>query len=153
MRALWELSRSSQGALRELVPVAGIGAGFTSSEELDVSVEGSWFNKPLHPREEGSTTGLSWEEISGGGCCIWPDPTHQVWLYPSHSRLKIGPAFPVHSLVEVVGGDAVVIAIGPHDLSWGSCRLAKFCLVFIEPARFNGRAFGSGDVLGVTINV
>ncbi len=35
---------------------------------LDVSVEGSWLNEPLHPREEGSTTGASWEEISGGGC-------------------------------------------------------------------------------------
>ncbi len=67
--------------------------------------------------------------------------------------IRIRPAFPVHSLVEVVGGDVVVIAISPHDLSWGLCRLAKFGLVFIEPARFDGRAFGSGDVLGVTIDV
>jgi hypothetical protein len=67
--------------------------------------------------------------------------------------IQIRPAFPVHSLVKVVGSDVVVIAIGLHDLPWGSCRLSKFCLIFLEPARFDGRAFVSGDVLGISIDV
>ena len=66
----------------------GGGTGTTSSEWVDASVEGNWLNEPLHPCEEGSTTGASWEEISGECCCIWPDPTHRAWPYPSHSMLK-----------------------------------------------------------------
>ena len=67
--------------------------------------------------------------------------------------IQIRPAFPVHSLIKVVGGDVVVIAIGLHDLPWGPCRLSKFGPVFLEPARFDCRAVISGDVLGVSINV
>ncbi len=67
--------------------------------------------------------------------------------------IRIRPAFPVHCLVKVVGGDAVVITIGLHDLSWGSYRLSEFGLVFLESARFDGRAVLSRDVLGVTIDV
>ncbi len=37
----------------------GGGAGATSSGWVDASVGGNWLNEPLHPREEGSTTGAS----------------------------------------------------------------------------------------------
>ncbi len=53
----------------------------------------------------------------------------------------------------MVGGNVVVVAVGMHDLSWSATGLAEFGPVFIEPARFDGRSFGSRDIFDVPVNV
>ena len=67
--------------------------------------------------------------------------------------VRIGPAVPVHSLVKMVGGNVVVVAKGTHDLVWSTTGLAEFGPVFIESARFDGRAVGSRDIFGVPVYV
>jgi hypothetical protein len=53
----------------------------------------------------------------------------------------------------MVGGNVVVVAESTHDLAWSTTGLANFGPVFIEPARFDGGAVGSRDILGVPVDV